>query len=364
MSIQVINPVSSKELYVENDIVDFNMTFENKSFIPGSLRLTGELNVNNGANNLAKNVNCFYDGVAGAHSLFQSITCSTDKQGVIETNAQYPRYVKSKSVARQSYSQLCSNTANATELKISGDNLTAPLLAQSSNANGYDGVGENYTPFSVVLDVCFNKANNNIGFSKSGQMYVSLRLATNRQFLYGSASSGYSYQLQNLQLQYMVSPKDSSAPITMESIYGIRNTIESNNANIRTTVPAVCQSMSCIFHEEATLNTANSNDLELQTLPDVERVQFSFNDSNNTFIAYQLKYLDEILMNYQQSWGFTGNNMINSVKLGNGSTYGIGLPFKQAINLSNQSIAMNIYSNCSPTNRYAVFMLFRAIVSI
>lgn len=373
MSINVINPVSTRSTYSQNDKVDFTIALSpGESVVKNSIRITGLLKVSNGATNIKTTNNIYYDATCGISGVFQQIICSTQNQGVIETNSDYPRYVKSKMQAIMTPSQLASNSSNITELRCGSSTITNALLARSGKVAGFTNktsgalVDAEYTSFSMVPDICFNKSDNHIAGSKTGQLHISLRLATNYQFLFGAdVSTTYAFTLKNLQLQYWTIKQDVKGPLTMEKIIVIRNTLETPNSQFSTSVPAICRSVSCVFHEESTINTSLNNNLENQFLPGVERIQFSFNGDNQEYISNTIKTPNEILYNYLESWGdYDKSSISNNLLYVKGDGYGIGLDFKSFVDLSNQKFGLNIVSNVSSARKYAIFMIFRGIVTL
>jgi len=372
MSMNIINPVSSKSTYTQNDKVDFNIvTKPGESIVKNSIRITGLLKVSNGATNIKSTDIIYYDPTCGVSGVFQQIICSTQNQGVIETNMEYPRYVKSKMQAAMTPSQLASASSNLTELRCGSYTMTNSLLARSSKVAGFTNkttgalVDAEYTSFSMKPDICFNKSDNHIANSKTGQLNINLRLSTNNQFLFGSGvGTTYSYTLKNLQIQYNTIPQDVKGPLTMEKIIVEKNKVESNNSQLSTSVPAICRSVSCVFHEDSTLNTSAINSLENQYLPAIERVEFSWN-GDNEYISYTLKYPNELLYNYVDSWGdYDKTGLSNNLLNVEGDGFGIGLDFKSYVDLSNQKFGLNIVSNVSSTRAYAIFMIFKGIVTI
>lgn len=362
------NPVSTKSVYVENDTVDFTLSnVDGMAIVPNSIRLVGEININDGTNNLAIGKEVAFDTFAGVNAVCASITSSTDKQGVLETAQEYGRMVSAKTQAYKTRAQVCSSTANMTELRVGSDIIVPALMAHSASANGYSGLSDSnaYTSFSFKPDICLNKSSESISFSKTGNIHLSFRLTTNRQFLYGADSSNYKFQLKDLQVQYNTIKSSDKGKIVMDTTYMIKNSLDSGNVNLQTSVPAVCRSVSCVFHEENKLNTALYNDLATEILPDIQRVNFTFNDSNNSYIAYTLKYLRELLINYQESWGGAGKNSYSLRQIADdGLGFGIGINFKENIDMSNQKFGLQIVSGVNAARKIAVFMFFRSMIEI
>ena len=371
MSQNTIFPLSTKDAYRQNDIVDFLLAFEDKAIVQNSIRITGKVRVgasgditnNNGVKlDVSKKVQI--DGTVGIAGAFQSITCSSDQQGVIESQNEHPRYVKAKSVAQTTAQHLFTDTRNTTELRTGTDIHTRYLLAGNSTG----AIADTQIPFSWKPDCAFNKSSQNISYKKTGGVKLSVRLATDQQFLYGADASTVSYALYDLRLEYKTVPdKGSSGNLAFATIQMVKNTAESNNTNLSTRVPAVVQSVSMVFHKDSQLNMYDYNHLQLEIPPGISRVEFSFNDSLTTYYNFALETVQEILYNYQKSWGVAGGskNNINFPLLNKNENYGVGMPFGSYIDMTKGSkFGVNIRSNITNTLKYGVFMYFRGIVQV
>ncbi|MDF1853368.1 MAG: hypothetical protein P1U85_21200 [Verrucomicrobiales bacterium] len=361
MSIQYhqIFPQSFKSSYLQNDVVDMVMTFENQSMVAGSIQITGKLVINKAGTPIdyTNTDDVKFDSMVGIHSAFQAITCLTETGGVLENNNEYPRYVKCKAQVGFSNSQVGVESNLANELRTGDENSTITKALAINNGN------DRGISFSFQPDVAFNKSNAHIPFNKSGVMKLTLRLATNNQFLFGAnMDSTYSYEIQDLQLHYRTIPQTSVKQLQFNSVESINNTVESNNASLATRVPAMVQSVSCVFIREANANQDVPNNLSLEIPPDVERVEFSFNDSTTQYISFVLEDREEIIYNYQRSWGEKmKNNMTLELLDHSGRSYGIGLPFNQFVDMSNQKFGLNLKSSISNQDKYKIFMFFRSV---
>ena len=359
-----IFPISSKDKYTENDIIDFLMTFEDKMIVANSIRVTGTvkiLNANGAAPIAGSGVDWAIDGATGIHSAFQSITSSCDELGVISNVNEYPRYVKAKTSATQTRLQRVTDSLNTTELRCVSDASTAAILN-----------GKKYTfgqSFSFKPDIALNTSTTDIPWKKVGACKVSLRLATNNMFLFGAyhAANNLHFELSNIKLEYSTVPDAPlKSPLVFETIHMIKNSLDSSNTSISTRVPAVARSMSVVFHKESQLNTALYNHLQLDVVPDVQRVEFSFNDSTTQYHSFALDTQEEILYNYSQSWGAPamGKSDISQAMLTIGESYGIGFPFGQFVDLSKSKIGLSILSNVKSGLKFGVFMYFRGILRV
>jgi len=91
----------------------------------------------------------------------------------------------------------------------------------------------------------------------------------------------------------------------------------------------------------------------------VSRVEFSFNDSLTTYYNFALETVQEILYNYQKSWGVEGGskNNLNFPLLTKNENYGIGMPFGTYIDMTKGSkFGVNILSNINSAMNGASFV--------
>ena len=358
-----IFPVSSKDIYIENDIIDFLMTFEGKMIVANSIRVTGTVKILNatGGDPSSGASDWAIDSTTGIHSAFQSITSSCDQLGVISNVNEYPRYVKAKTSATQTRLQRVTDSLNTTELRCVSDASTAAILNGSKYTTGQS--------FSFKPDIALNTSTTDIPWKKVGACKLSLRLATNNMFIFGAthAASNFVFQLSNIKVEYNTVPEVAlKSPLIFETIHMIKSSLDSSNTSIATRVPAVARSMSVVFHKESQLNTALYNHLQLDVPPDIQRIEFSFNDSTTQYHSFALETQEEILYNYSQSWGAPamGKSDISQALLTIGESYGIGFPFGQFVDLSKSKIGIAILSNITSGLKYGVFMYFRGILRV
>jgi hypothetical protein len=362
----VVYPISSKDNYVANDMVDFLLTFDNREIVQNSIRITGLLKVNNTGSfltgQLSSATDVQFDSTVGIAGAFQGITCSCDNLGIVENQIEHPRYVKAKAVATTTPQLLLTDCQNTTELKNSNNVFSRCILG----GNGQPANDGNKIPFSMKPDIAFNKSSNNIPFSKTGSCKISLRLATDAQFLYGANAAAITYKLYDLRVEYMTQPQSGVKDLVFETIHVIKNTAESNNTSIATRVPATVQSVSMVFHIDSQLNNAIYNHLRLDTPPDVQSIEFNFNDSTTQYYTYSLKTQEEILYNYQMSWGVPpmSKGGISLPRLDALDSYGVGMYLGGYIDMSKSKFGVNIKSNITSPLKYAVFMIFRGIVKV
>lgn len=374
MSLNTIFPNSVRDTYTENDIVDFLISIENQQVLKNSMTITGTVEVvdsNDNRIDTSKDVNI--DAVDGVHALFQGITSSCDRAGVIENNIIYPLWYRMKMNASQLDTMMASETNKTSALRSGENSKTKFLLLGNNGADSDSGTGKRMS-FAMKPDIAFNKSNDDIRVSKTGNLQLSLRMATNRQFLFGNNASSYSYKVRDLQLHYYTRPLQGKGEnLVFESIYSVKNTAESNNTSLSTRVPAVVRSVSCAFIQTKALDNFVYNNIQQERPPDVQRVNFSFNDSTTAYVSFTFENQSEILYNYQRSlgYGYGGylgkSNMTQHHIWGKGDMYGIGLNFGQLVDMRNSKFGLNIVSgigSAAAPEKYSVFMVFRGVVSV
>ena len=360
-------PISVKSQYNPNDIVDFLLSFENKSILPNSIRIKGILNItdNNGAaTDITTTTNFNFDYI-GIHSFFSGFTSSSQKNGVIENwSSEYPRYTRAKYIANNSRQKLSSSSLSAPELKHGAVRSSKFLLANDAR----NTADKNRVPFSFKPEIAWNKSNIAINHDKTGDIKLSLRLATAAQVFANPNAGNFSYNITELQVEYMSTLKKATGPLQMEVIQMVRNTAESNNTNISTKVPVVARSMTILFRQQGKLDNATEIHTRLEEPPKIERIEYQFNDSTQKYVTYALESREEFLANFQQSLGGDPMNGKHFLPVANEyhmeSFFGLGLDFGEYLDLSKNKIGFNMKSSITSNLPYAVFMYFRGLVSL
>ena len=106
--VQPSNQKSSPGGYREAENVDFDLAFEGRKFISGSLRLEGDVQVfsDGGTTRVdptaAAASDCKIDGRVGAHSFCSSFVTSFQNVGNVENLQSYPRLVAMKGAGQMS----------------------------------------------------------------------------------------------------------------------------------------------------------------------------------------------------------------------------------------------------------------------
>tara|TARA_Y100000004_G_scaffold194907_1_gene260667 strand:+ start:926 stop:2065 length:1140 start_codon:yes stop_codon:yes gene_type:complete len=368
-------PENLKDSYVEFDQVDFNLSFEGRKMVVGSLRLEGELEVRYDGRTLddttvvdGSQINEKYisfDGAVGAHAFCESYTTSISGGRIIENLTEYPRYVKMATTATEGRSDM-NNSKNICQLKAPLDEMTVMYMKGEDMASPYTPAVRCNPDFSIKPLICLNSGSGNISHKKTGDVRVSLQMNRNFGALGGvDNTSKTTYAIRNLRLRYLSVPEDNKdESVVLKTKLNIKQSIQSSFANIQTKVPALCTAVSVSFLEQANENSAKYNNQELNQIPNLSQTQFMFNDSTNTLITYLIKNNSEVTQRYIDSFLDTGRNTLTTADLVNNNGRGVGLDFGQVIDLSQQRFSLQLTSEVSSSNPLIAFMYFHSFIEV
>ena len=174
---------------------------------------------------------------------------------------------------------------------------------QQSKAILQGFTGNNPLPFAVKPDICLNKMSGPLPVSQSGSITLNCVFAPKVDVLYGADSPNAEYTVTNLQLNYQtIDEDDKKANVSMTVVETIRNQIGSANHIISQRIPIMknCVGVSGSFIKTANLGNVNTNNVQLETLPNLSRIEFQLSD-NNGYLSYPLLSREQQLFNYIQS---------------------------------------------------------------
>lgn len=376
-------PENTKDTYNPFDNVDFMVYPEGRSLMLNKLRLVGKLSVRDGLNRFTKIASRLkdvsIDGYVGAHSLISDIQVEFmggNSSGIQEIINDYPRYVKMSKSASNNESSMC-NASQSCELcspfKEYSRAITcgseAPAYVMPDATTEVDTlVPETDLDFSVKLNCCLNKASGNtsLDVSKTGAIKVSITLNRNQNVFNGQdVANDTVYTLHDLKLNYCsVDTVKSQLPTVMRTKYTYKTNISSGFSNIQTKVPAVCDGVSMTFQPSADEGNKSLNNTQLSLLPNVSEVVFTFNDSTNSLVSYSIKDDEELVERYLESLSKGGENNAKMSNILANEAYGIGLDFRDRINLSNQKLNTQITSDVNSSNPFVAYLYFHSMVSV
>lgn len=376
-------PENNKVTFSEYDNVDFVLTFEGRALNLNSVRIEGDLTVKQNGALLSTDANFFkdikLDHLAGAHSFVESIQTSFfNGSNLIENLSEYPRYLKMKNACRKARGDM-NNGSNVCELLAPTDRMTNLVLkgvtppANTNNA-GTGNILEPIPPdFSFKPEIALNNAQseglNVLPYDKSGAIRLTINLARVNACLFGQDVDGQTtYEISNLQVSFSSVPQSPDMmdnKVVMATIQSVKPSLESGFANVGVKVPAVCNSVSISFQLQNEENTAQNNNLQLQSVPNLTELQYLFNDSTNSLVSYLLRDYEEVVSRGIESMFSTGRNSLGIQQLANNEGFVAGLFFDDFIDLRNQKFNVQITSGISGgASNMLMYMYFHSILSI
>ncbi len=374
-------PENFKTSYGQYDIVDFILPFEDRAIECNTLRVVCDISTSLDAADINTLEKFFMNHHAGGHSLVDTITTTT-MMGQLENFVNYPRYVAMKTSATKDPNAL-QDASSLCEGKCVSQKYSNIYLrgSQSSTLNG-NAVRANAAKevFNVSFkpDFCLNNTRAEgggmplISHTKSGNIKVSIRLARNEDVLYGADTSttNNNYAVKNIKMTFVSRPdRNVPARVSMGTKTSIKQSLQSDLANIQAVVPAVCKSVSVSFQPQTREHTLLFDNLQQYRLPNLNQLQFIFNDSTNTLITYIIKNQPEIMERYLNSFNYMGMSDTNPVALNANKGYGVGLDFGEFIDLSKQKFQIQINSNVGSESstgygNFIAYLYFHGIIQM
>lgn len=359
-------PTNLKSSYTPFDNVDFDLSAgEGRSLNLGSVCIEGELQVlQNGARLTDQQI--FLDPLTGAHSLFEMCTVAINGgANVIENMNELPRYTKMAMSATLDQGDTC-NSDNSCELKAPTAQMTNDLL-KGEIPNEQPTLPLFCNPdFSVKPLICLNSSNETLSYSKTGDIRITLNLARNFAVLYGyDVDSTTEYSIQDLRIVFTSSPDDgSSDPVGMKTKQYIKQSIQSNFANVQTRANTLCTGMTASFQVQAEENNAKNNNLALQKVPNLRQTQYLFNDQTNSLVSYIIKNNVEVVERGIRSMMDTDKNSLSTQKLANNDGFLLGLDFDQVLNLKDNSFSLQLTSDISSQVPMIIHQYFHSAIQV
>ena len=385
-----IFPQSQRDNYSENDNVDWVLSLENESLVPGTVRIEGIVQAYSDAaktTHITGDKDAAFDHHAGAHSLFRDFTCEFQKLGVVENFVNYPRHVKMQTFSSLADESMGTESGNAVEMVCPTHAAAKGLLEGNSSAIA-ENKGKQGMSFSIKPRICINKASGPLSSNATGQIRLRTRLAANREVLYGdSVDVNYGYQIKQLRLRFQTIPAPAQLqPVQMSIMNGYRAILDSNNQNISTFVPGLCDSVAMSFILQTDESTYTKNYLQCAPVPGVpplgasssvdtkhygiERLFYAINDTDTALVGFDLESREEIVMNGLRALNANpekyGALLRHQQDPAFPDCYLAGIPFGGLIDFTQNKFACELQSLCSTAtdSRYAAYLYFNTVVDI
>jgi hypothetical protein len=351
-----IFPNSQKEVYSQNDNIDFQLGNIGRAVVPQTVKLTGEIRFLVDGARAAAGDDIKFDAKTGVHGVFDNFNTDFETSGNIENIQAYGRFIHMKTEANYRDVDAMTQVLEQVSLKTGNDDQTQ-YIAEGIRV---DGIATDQS-FSIMPDVVINNASSPLNYSKTGSIMMSFRTVPNNEFLFGTAVN-MSYEIRNLQLHYETSQEHENKVALVKKVM-LKNTINSSNQLLQNFVPLnLCEAVSMSFIETSHLSNTSYNQYKTELLPTVSDVEFNLNH-NNAFISYTYDNPVEVQMNYLHSIANKVYNENTLDKLVKSVGYGVGhkLP---STDLSQRKLGVRIQSLVSNVAPYSVFSFFQGVIVI
>jgi len=375
-----LTPENFKPQYFSNDIVDFNLSFENRKLKMGSVRLNFKLGVL--INNLrpdpvdaARLLNKWtrYNPLTGSHGLISSVSVSSTNLGTMQNLNDYHQYVSSMRNATHTERDMF-NSSYTCELAVGNEQLTNRLLyGEVSRNNANEDQRINIKPsVSLKPKICINSPVGDplIPYVKTGDVRISFQLNPTENWLYGSPNLGGTivYFIEDVHITFQSFDDDGvySKSYSMKTTGNLRTQMNSNEHVISTKYSMLAQGVIMKFIETDHISDLQNkyDPLGNETIPSLHRVDFQWNNSNEQ-ITYTLDNNAEILENYIKALSlFQEHNHNSLINMYTGRGYGIGLNFGQLVDLSQNKFNVIIRSDVNNAFPFTVFMFFSGQINV
>lgn len=390
----VVFPLAKKDVYTKYNTIDFLISVENKKIVPGSFALTGYAFLGDTAalTPIAAGENIQLDPDVGDHSYFKQFITEMQQKGLVESFDNYPRYVKMKTNCTKFRDSLGTETYNCIEGKCPNKVVRQGYdKGQALTSTAFPNGGAH--PFVIKPDICVNKSNVAIPGNQVGVIKIRVNMAPSEQVLFGDdVTSDSGYLLSDIKLYYETIPDDNTRPELNMAVYNTNHqVIMTNNANLSTFVPGLCDSVHMSFIKVSSENAvpgagSKPNYLRCEPLPGVplfatdragvqsqavdpnngaERLYYAINDTDTALVGFTMETRTEMIWNYLRSFNnepAAYSTTTDRLDAAIGDTYGLGINFGTALDFSQQKFAVEINSKISEP--YSCYLYFRMPVSI
>lgn len=389
-SVRPENNVSSTNGFQEFNSIDFVVDAPMRALKPNSIRVDFDLqvftDVSAGTRVVAPQL-LGYENKIGGHAFFNNWrTEMPQSAGTIETITEYGRWVNTITTASLSEESFYSSfyvgegRGPLVDNGRQGTQAVAPRVLPRTVA-AYNALGGAPAPengaladitamatdahYSIKPLIAVNRSMGGLySFQKNGPIRISVDAARVGDALFGgdlNANAGAGYKLLNVRLRYISVPDSPSQPkMLMNTVVGVKNTVNTTFANISTKVPLkACNGVVVSFLEQSKEVSRLANSYALEKFPKLSSIQYLFADATNKYITYRITSLEEIQARGIDALSDSGisASTANMRRAGNATL--AGLSFQQYLDLSKQKFSVQLNSestNFPATNVYLFFV--------
>ena len=356
---------NSKSSYQEFDTLDFLFNVEGRALKANSVRLNYKVNhqvKDSGSfRNMAVSDNLFTNERIAGHIYFQSVNLDFQSVGQVEHIPDYPRYYVSVDKGTRNLNDCWNGTRQAFGQTSTAQQNREYIVGEVASASGG---GSSNPPNYCLKPLCaINRMSNDVSFSKTGQIRLSIHLNRNSGVFQGEdQDADTKYEISDMFLTFQSVP-DVNANVSMNAVYGLKSVINSQFSNTSAKVPAVCDSVICSFMKQSDEYSLNNDNYRLDLLPEIDEIQFLFSDSTSKYIQYIISDRGEMIEKFLEAVKTQGNNQMNAQHFG--VDFGVGLSFPP-VDLSNQKFNIQITNSNNTINStpYIIYMYFHSLVNL
>ena len=356
----------------EFQTVDFEIEDVGRKLLKNSVYLEGELEVfSSGTNPLVRNVKIGTNNNIGFHSLFESFSVDVGGSNIQNINY-YPRYVNIVNTASSNQGSALTPMSQAEGIQLTEEASRYTCQAvNASQTNGANTAVSRPVQFSIKPKIAVNSMfGDDLSFAKKGALRISVNLARNGSVFHGpGVVATTNYKIKNMRLKYITVIDDGKqGEIIMNSVVGVKQSINSEQANLSVKVPSKAVTgvvVSYISQKNETSLTQDAHKLE--NLPNLDEIVYLFSDSQAKFLTYNIEDSQDMLKLGIEALSVAGLKCkVNSFQNKNNSNVVHGLNFQDTVDLSNQKFAVNLRSSSTQisNNPRNVYMHFLTIMSM
>ena len=356
--------------FTEFSSVDFVIDAPSRKLLKNSIRLEADVLVfATTGNRVDRTHKIQIDNKVGGHSFIESCVVSMpESKGVVQNAQEYSRHVQQ--IATSSYTKndyFCSDLQAEMRGCLEFNGKVNIQQVASDNTTGTQDPTD--PSFCIKPIICLNSSTGgNYSFADNGHIRLSFNLAKVHNALHGAdCVAGTTYTLKNMVVRYMTVPDDGKKEkMIMNSYAMVKNSIQSNSANISVRVPSnSVGGVSINFLEQSRESDLTSNSYALNPYPQFQEVNYGFSDSSSQFISYTITDLGDALHKGVESLKRGGANEVNMESYSANKGYILGLDFNgDYIDLSSNKFSVNLKSNSSNLNPHLVYLYFHTLLVI
>ena len=199
----------------------------------------------------------------------------------------------------------------------------------------------------------------------NNEIRLSFNLARKENMLGGiGVVAGTNYSISDLRITFTSKPPAPVPQIQMRSVVDIKAVVNTTNANIQTRVPSICHACSISFLKSTKENDRNFDTLALERPPQIDAVEFLFNDAVNQLQQFEQKDYSEYLSNYLSSLGSAGIHNANPNLVKANSVFGLGIDFNSEVDLRNQKFGFQMRSAITAGTEYIAYLFFHSLITL